>query len=290
MNALSRHIHRIIGPLDSTKTLLFVHGFPDTSAIFDDMARTYAKRGYRCVLVDMPYYTGDDSQTQPYFGLGMTEIADLLHGVVEATKIDDSKLTIVAHDMGVVYSLWLLAKFPADAVAIVQFEIGYSKDFPIDDHEPITLQGLVGYVYQYAIIVLWLIDRMPIASGILKLCTNFRPLKFNDGGREHVVIPASGYSYFYIHLYKMSKYLSTLTGIQQLSLFPIWSKNRPKHPVLFVYGTAGKTFHGEEWKASLDSRMDGSKSVALDAGHWVFTEVPERVDTVMTPFLETMFI
>jgi pimeloyl-ACP methyl ester carboxylesterase len=226
----------------------------------------------------------------------MSGIVDYLHGIIEATKVDGT-LTIVAHDFGVIYSQWLLAKYPADAGAIVQIDVGFGMHIGVDDHEPINIETLknlfvYGKEYQYSLIALWMLNRTPATSALLDLVQYSFPdnFKTTDGvGGDHVIRPASAYSYFYLHLFTMSKYLANRTNLPQLSLYPDWAKNRPEVPILFLYGTKKPLkFHGDDWAASLNKRRDGSKSVALDTGHWVHLEKPELVKKHMDTFLESV--
>ena len=94
------------------------------------------------------------------------------------------------------------------------------------------------------------------------------------------------YSYFYLHTYPWSKYLSELTGIKRLCLYPHWINNAVTVPTLFMYGT-GKPFmfHGDSWLTALQQRSDGSDGIALPTGHWVFLEAPEQVEQYMDSFL-----
>ena len=267
---------------------MFVHGFLEDSSVFDGLSTRYARRGYRCLLVDMPYYTTESSENHPYFGYTMTGIADYLHEIVTHATLGGA-LTLVAHDFGVVYSRWLLAKYPADAGAIVQLDLGFGLNVGADDHEPIDFQTLktlfsLGTIYQYYLIVLWLMNRTPVLSGALSLCQSRFPAWFQISG--HVIRPESAYSYLYFHLFPFSRYLANRTGLTQFSLYPTWARYRPDVPTLFLYGTQGRALHGDDWTSSLNDRQDGSKSVALDTGHWVHLEKPEMVQIQMDTFLD----
>jgi pimeloyl-ACP methyl ester carboxylesterase len=228
----------------------------------------------------------------------MDGIADLLHAVIEKVQ-NGGPLIVVAHDFGVIYSTWLLSKYPKDAFAIVQFDVGGDLGINVNGGDQISIQTLeklwdYGNKYQYALILLWLLDRVPATSNLLKLYLDSNPdlLKiFSGPGVPNVIRPASGYSYFYLHLYPLTQYLLNLTGDNALNLYPSWAKGEElKVPILYLYGTEKPyMFHVDTWLSSLNKRRDGSNVVALSTGHYVFVDDPKEVAKHMDPFLETMF-
>jgi pimeloyl-ACP methyl ester carboxylesterase len=286
--------YRSLGPADGDKTLFFVHGFPDDSSVFNLLAMHYASQGYRCILVDLPYYSQESSTNHPYFGYTISGIVDLLHSVIEAVQ-NGGPLLIVSHDFGTIYSTWLLNKHPNDACAIVQFDVGGGLDVGTDNRVSFqTLKNIAfyGVQYQYALIMLWALNRTPGVSRLLDIALSWYPLKATQGGiKAHVIRPASAYSYAYLHILPFTQYLSNVTGIKRLSLYPTWAdKETVDVPILFMYGTQKSlVFHGDDWASSLNKRLDGSKTVALPTGHWVFLEGSPRVQVEMDAFFELVF-
>jgi pimeloyl-ACP methyl ester carboxylesterase len=77
----------------------------------------------------------------------------------------------------------------------------------------------------------------------------------------------------------------------QVPALSTWSADPlavPHCPILFLYGAKkGLMFHSPKWADSLNKRGDGSKSVAIQCGHWLQLDEPDQVNDHMKGFLNT---
>ena len=262
-------IHNTTG----TQSLLFVHGFPDTAAVFDDMVARCVAKGYRCITCTMPYYSKETTEGHSYFGYTMDGIADILHGIIVASRQNDEDIpVIVAHDFGVIYATWLCHKYTNIARAIFMIDVG-SVDAGVSTAVTSkTLETLhfYGRKYQYRCILMWILSRLPVVGRLQEIYLHYRPLAITDAGVVHNVIPASAYSYFYVHTYPWFEWIAGFTGYAFLSPYPTWF-HTPPHPLptCFVYGTRKPfMFHDDMWAKAISLRTDGSSVRALETGHW----------------------
>ena len=61
----------------------------------------------------------------------------------------------------------------------------------------------------------------------------------------------------------------------------------PSMPTLFIYGTRKRMrFHTDRFLDELRERTDGSRSVALDCGHFMQAQKPKEVAAELTSFFE----
>ena len=66
-----------------------------------------------------------------------------------------------------------------------------------------------------------------------------------------------------------------------------WMPAMPSMPTLFIYGTRKRMmFHTDRFLAELRERTDGSRSVALDCGHFLQAQKPDEVAAELTSFFE----
>lgn len=99
-------------------TVLFLHGFPETSYVWKNIAVTLGVN-YEVHAFDWPGY-GQSSRPAPEdFDYSPLEYADLLKAYIETCGIDRSKLTIYATDIGALPVLLLAIKEPNVARRII---------------------------------------------------------------------------------------------------------------------------------------------------------------------------
>jgi pimeloyl-ACP methyl ester carboxylesterase len=215
----------------------------------------------------------------------MDYIADYLHQIIR--EYPSTPMVIVAHDLGVVYAHWLLKKHNcANITQIVQLDVGYLNlgFFDTDvSHKTIETAWRYGLLYQYSLVCLWIVSRLPIVSRVLSVYTYFFPLVI---GQTHLIRPESAYTYFYSHLQILLTYVSDYMNMN-IDIYPEWASKATRHiPTLFLYGTDKPImFHDKQWELSLHQRVDGSKSVGMSGGHWFFTEHTDHVKMEIDEFL-----
>jgi pimeloyl-ACP methyl ester carboxylesterase len=105
-------------PDDPKGTVLFLHGFPETSAVWKEISRTLGK-DYEVHAFDWPGY-GQSSRPSPdKFSYSPKAYAEVLKVYIEKAGINQSTLIIYASDIGGLPALLLALKEPAVAKKII---------------------------------------------------------------------------------------------------------------------------------------------------------------------------
>ena len=141
--------------------LFFIHGWPDSAALWDEQVAFFVPRGYRCLRVTMPHYHGRETAdaagdlllpSHVDWGAATQRLAEALreHG-------GGKPVTLVIHDWGSVWGFYLQLLAPDLVKGIVAMDVG-----------PWALSGrwrnvpamlAIGLVYQYWLATAHIIGR-----------------------------------------------------------------------------------------------------------------------------------
>ena len=141
--------------------LFFIHGWPDSAALWDAQVAFFVPRGYRCLRVTMPHYHGRETAdvvgdlllpSHVDWGATTQRLAEALrqHG-------GGKPVTLVIHDWGSVWGFYLQLLVPDLVKGIVAMDVG-----------PWALSGrwrnvpamlAIGLVYQYWLATAHIIGR-----------------------------------------------------------------------------------------------------------------------------------
>lgn len=91
---------------DSEKAILFVHGWPLNHRMYEYIIENFARKGYRCIAIDLRGYGKSDKPSSGYDYDRMTK--DIRH-IIEALKLED--ITLMGHSMGGAICSRYMAKF-----------------------------------------------------------------------------------------------------------------------------------------------------------------------------------
>lgn len=98
---------------DGPVTLLLLHGIGGNAEVWPAQFTTFANAGYRVVAWDMPGYGGSAMPGAPT----MAALADALRALL--TSLGPARFVLVGHSMGGMVAQELMARDPADIVALV---------------------------------------------------------------------------------------------------------------------------------------------------------------------------
>ncbi|QFI69535.1 alpha/beta fold hydrolase [Sinorhizobium alkalisoli] len=99
-------------------TVLFLHGFPETLCAWKDISLALAD-DYEVHAFDWPGYGLSSRPPAERFSYAPKEYARVLHDYIEKAKVDESKLTIYATDIGALPALLLALEKPDIAKKII---------------------------------------------------------------------------------------------------------------------------------------------------------------------------
>lgn len=103
---------------DPKGTVLFLHGFPETMHAWKDASLILAD-DYEVHAFDWPGYGFTSRPTADRFSYSPMDYSDVLDGYMEKARIDRTKLTIYATDIGALPALLLALKKPDIARTII---------------------------------------------------------------------------------------------------------------------------------------------------------------------------
>ena len=221
------------------KTLVMVHGWPDTWRLWDGQVPALSER-YRCIRFTLPGF----DRAQPGRAYTVDEVVEAIRAVV------DRPVTLVLHDWGCLYGYQFAMRYPQLVERIVGVDIG---DAGSRAHlEEMGRRGkLIVAAYQYWLALAWRIggrigDAMSRAMARLLRC----PTDPQRIGAQ------MAYPY-------AVRWLGAAGGFQGLRVF------KPEVPMLFVYGEKKPVmFHSRGWAEQVASRA-ASRVIAFPTGHWI---------------------
>lgn len=251
------------GPQDASEAVVFVHGNPGAGREWERLLEGVG--GFaRAVAPDMPGYGGADKPRD--FDYTVEGYARHLAGVLERLGIRRAHL--VLHDFGGPWGLrWAVSHPDAFASATL-----------------IDTGALIGYRWhRYARI--W---RTPILGELLQATTTRPAFRFLVG-RENPRLTRAQLDRIYeqarpwatkravLHLYR-----ATPAELWATPAEPLRALDRP---ALVLWGTEDRYLPAEQAALQREAFPAARIELLEDHGHWVFLEDPERVASLVLPFL-----
>lgn len=239
----------------ASHTLVFIHGFPDSPALWKETVSHLAPLGYRCLLVHLPGSSGEPVTTAP----SPPEIVEQIRAQLGRYLTPGEKVTFVGHDWGAYFSLLFQARYPEIVERLVLVDVG-TMSFSSDIHFTVWL---CFFSYQSLLALFYLVGKSsrPLLVFLLRA--------WNYVGRAHSEVTIDMCHFYYATL----KYMVQSRPTRETSTSTI--------PHLYMYGKRKPfMFHSEKWVSRCESSPHG-KVVGLPCGHWVMIERhSEWIETV----------
>jgi pimeloyl-ACP methyl ester carboxylesterase len=259
----------VVGGPNQKGTILFLHGFPETLLVWNDIAAELA-RDYEVHAIDWPGYGLSSRPASAKFSYSPRDYADVLTAYVNAAGIDRSKLTIYATDIG---------SLPALLAALNEPDI--ARKIIVGDFAPFNRPG---YMYE----TLENLKNEPAASKTRAymnetseeiLANAYRrglppekqfdlaPDVLNDmteGWGHGEITSADAFYHYYSHFTRDQDYLETHLSDLKTPVKIIWGEND-----LYINRAMGEEF---------SQRTSASLTVLPGIGHYPHLQKPQ--DTV----------
>lgn len=248
----------------TARTIIFVHGWPDTDAVFKQQYDAF-EASHRIVSLVLPGYRGD---AIPFFGYSLGEVASQLqaaiHHAMEGRR--EAAPFIVAHDWGAPLIAEVLYREPHIADRVVFLDVAPHTG------KPSTLFAALFIVaYQWFLACVYLLPKF-VGTPLTRVAASV--LSAGDAART----AHAGMCYLYLRLW-----VAMLTGKLPPSMTR-WAP--PKVPTMFMYGTKKPFFlHSKKWIAHLE-QTPHCKVRSFAAGHWFFSrKFAGEVNSELATFL-----
>lgn len=244
---------------DGPRTLLFLHGWPDTHRLWDGTVDALRDR-FRCARFTWPGFEPGSARVLP----DLDDITALLLEVVDGLSPGEP-VTLVLHDWGCIFGYQFALRHPQRVARIVGVDIGDTHNLArqLTGREKL---GVLGYQ-------LWLAAAWRVGGGAGDWMTR-RVARWAGAPA-----PASQLGWAMNWPY----YLTWFGGPRAL---PRHSRPfEPACPMLFLYGRRKPfRFHTRGWADAVAARP-GSRVEAFDTGHWVMAQAPQRFHQVVRDWL-----
>lgn len=243
----------------SRGTVLLLHGWPDSAALWDDTVAALADT-WCCVRFTLPRYgeIGPDGPVPSLNGV-VAQIDRVLRHVA-----GEQPVTLLLHDWGCLFGYHFARLHPQRVARVIGVDIG---DAGSRAHRTgLTLRAKLGIAgYQ-----LWLALACKLGGGL------------GDGmarrlaAAMHVPGPLSR-----IQARMGWPYVAAWTGaLRDVRPF------EPAVPMLYVYGRRKPfLFHSRAWADALAARP-GSRVVEMKTGHWVMVDAPAAFQATVRGWLQ----
>lgn len=238
---------------EGAETLVMIHGWPDSHRIWDSTVAHFNSR-YRCVRFDFPGY--EPGGARAYTIAELTEIIRQICAQVNGGK----PILLLVHDWGCFFGGQFAMRHPALIKKMVCVDVGD----PLSLRDEIKIRnGLMILGYQVTLALAWKIGGR-IGAGINRFMAR-----------------ALGYRLDTQHIHANMAYPYALVwfgrgrpGNEVVAL-------RPSFPFMFMYARRKPAmFHAQSWLDWLLAKP-GNAVVAMDSGHWVMVQQPERFNQVI---------
>jgi len=259
--------------VDKCGTLVFIHGWPDSPAVFENQARYFKEKGYRCIRVCLPNFDGDI--THPW-GMDFDEMTEEVRKLIMEKVPRNEKVNLIIHDWGSLIGCLFEMRYGDMVNRVVSMDVSVYKP----KRSILGIFFMIFYQWSMAFAFLFRLNflqkafmRVMKAPGIAK-------------GSNAVITSYMAYPYYYF--WKRILFSGEGRGVYGLD------KYKPTHPHLFLYGDkpsrpAFTRFHSQEWLDLLVKlgKEDGkTKAVPLTkSDHWLQVREPDRVNELIEIFL-----
>ncbi len=259
-----RVIDRGSGP-----AVLLVHGWPDSVYLWRHQIPVLVNAGYRVIALDLPGFGQSDRPTEAN-AYKLRAIVGYLKGILATLGVE--RVRVVGHDWGASISWLFTTLFPTEVEQLVALSVGH----PLANREDGLQQWEKHWYFLWFLFPGIAETTFPKNNWAL-----FREFLRNTGDIEHYIEDLSrpGALAATLNMYR-ANISPTAIGSEAPVLPPI------QCPTLGIWGS--KDFSMSESQMQNSSKyIKGSwQYERIDgAGHWLSTEVPERINKLLLDFL-----
>jgi pimeloyl-ACP methyl ester carboxylesterase len=251
------------GPPDATEAVVFVHGNPGPA---DDWTDLLARVGAfaRAIAPDMPGYGRADKPRD--FAYTIAGYADHLGGLLDQLGVHRAHL--VAHDFGGAWALAWAVDHPDRFASATLINTGVLIDYKWHHYAKIWRTPIVGELFQ---------------------ATATRPAFRLLVGRENPRLPREALDRIYAAASSWGTKRAILKLYRatpaKLASAPTEALRALDPPTLVVWGTDDAYIPREQAQRQRQSFPSARIELLEGLGHWPFHEDPERVASLVVPFL-----
>eukprot|EP01084_Bolivina_argentea_P099426 178735_1 len=282
--------YKITGDINNNSGILFfIHGWPDTSALWNPQVKYLSNNNYCCITLDLPNLNLDIPLQNPW-GYNLMQVVDALGNTIQKILNDNNKtaegIHVISHDWGSYLAelLYIHYKTKIKINKLVLLDVGDGgNDDKAEQYK---------YSYQMVNAIMFL---MPRTFGTWYLKRYYKKLLSKRGimiptirDNIHKFDSCQGYLYFYVIktiFFGSKKQLGNIMVRGKLNEFD-------NLPVLFIDATKGwhypVQYYSNKFKQYLEDR-DDCEFVEFDCYHWIQDEkigLPQKLNETIHQFIQ----
>ena len=252
--------HEVSGNKNSEEVLVFLHGWPDTTALWYDIIAPFETDFY---ILNISYPNFSEKEKKPK-GIDFDELLDRIKLTIDQVNDTQRKIVVVGHDWGAQFAYWLDQRFPNYVVEIITLDVGLGSK-------------LTPFIVSYQV---FLSTAYKIGGPIGGILTRWMAKQF-DYNPPHFDRIDGSWNYYYYYLWKRIG-AGALGKKDQIPFL----KTQPTCNIVYTWGAKKHTqFHGDRWIKSL-AKNPKNEVHSVDSGHWITKEQPEFVINLIKRRLE----
>jgi len=244
--------YELTGNNKSKQIIVFLHGWPDTTHLWDGIIPHF-KNEYYILNVSYPNYSPKEITS---WGIDNDEIIHRLNNTIDTVNADKRKITFVTHDWGAVFGYAYDQKYPKKIDDMISMDVGasFKITFPV-------------VAYQSALIVGFLIGGR-IGNWITHSIRNWA--RYEPPYKDRI---DSSWNYPYYYTWK--------------KIIKSWGKSplesyTPSCSVAYLYGDQKSfMFHDGKWIDNVKKSHSDSEVIPLKARHWIMHDDKESVINII---------
>ena len=258
---------------NGSETLVMLHGWPDTLALWNDTVIAL-QDSYQCVRLTLPAF--DANAAMP--AKSLSDMVAFIHEVVQQVS-PQKPVTLVLHDWGCVFGYEYAATHPARVSRMVAVDVGDHNSQ--DLYASWSAKAKWGvFSYQIWLAMAWQIAKIWGAAGRPLADRMTRYMAKNLRCPSPVASMHAGMNAPYA-----MKWMKALNGFDMTA--DVLHTLPSARPMLYIYGRRKPfMFHSAQWLEKIASHP-GSRVEGFDTGHWVMSNKPEAFNALLKEWLGT---
>jgi pimeloyl-ACP methyl ester carboxylesterase len=255
---------------DGSRTMVFVHGWPDTWRLWERQVAHFAPRGFRCVRFTLP---GFDIR-RPRRGHSLDEVTGFIARVIDAVSPAEP-VVLVVHDWGCLYGYQVALAHPQRVAAVVGIDIADAQSAAF--RRSLTLRSAaMAAGYQLWLTLAWRIAGLG-ATRLADRMTRWMAHTMGCRSDPADIGACMNYPYDITWTGSHGGFRGRLLKLDAAAL--PW-------PMFYAWGTAKPfMFHSGEWVQQL-SAQPRHRALPFDCGHWVMRSRADAFNAAVERWLE----
>ena len=251
--------------------VILLHGFPETSIMWEELLEKLSKAGYRAIAYDQRGYS-PGARPPAQNDYTKTKIATDMVAIADAAGFE--RFHVIGHDFGGAIAWTVADRFPERVLSLTSLSMPHPSALADALAEPDSQLCLSSYMLFYRLLVL-----PELVLGFNK-ASFLEYLKWRDHPPEQI----AEYERVFGEPGALHAALNWYRAFEFRSLDPV-GKVRP--PTLFIWGREDGAF-GRVAATETVNYMDGAYRLhTVEAGHNLMLEVPDIVTEEVLAHLKT---